>query len=217
MATSYTCISPGTTAADMGTAGVLSAGYMLALVVAFNFGNQASGASASLPRCCILACFQPVWSVFSRHQERLCHPCTVRTIVLASKGRACAVLRAEEDYINKPFRPVPMGLITVHGALVRSCAWFAVLAAAGIALHVAPFALLWIATATWYNFGSGDKHWFLKNQVFIFMACVEGLSPVWLIAQNNVWTESAIAWTAVVSVYEGVAVTVQVRPVTLTS
>ena len=46
------------------------------------------------------------------------------------------MVRAEEDRINKPFRPVPMGLITEHGAVVRSRVWSAVLVVAGLALNL---------------------------------------------------------------------------------
>ena len=109
-----------------------------------------------------------------------------------------AVLRAEQDRINKPFRPVPMGLITVQGAVVRSRVWYAVLLAVGLDLQIAPYALLWAATNTWYNLGNSAKHWFLKNQVMLVTGCVAGFAPIWMIAQNNVWTEAATAWTAAV-------------------
>ena len=121
------------------------------------------------------------------------------------------MVRAEEDRINKPFRPVPMGLITEHGAVVRSRVWSAVLVVAGLALNITPYAVLWIASINWYNFGSGSKHWFVKNQVFLVLSCLAGFAPIWLIAQN-VWTQTAIAWTVAVCVYEALAVTVQVRP-----
>lgn len=158
MATAYACVSPGVKAADVATAVVLSVGWILPYILAFNFSNQAVG--------------------------------------------------AEEDRINKPYRPVPMGLITEHGAVVRSRVWSAVLVVAGLALNITPNAVLWIACINWYNFGSGSKHWFVKNQVFLVLSCLVGFAPIWLIAQN-VWTEAAIAWTVAVCVYEALAVTVQ--------
>lgn len=121
------------------------------------------------------------------------------------------MLCAEEDRINKPFRPVPQGLITEHGSFVRSCVWFSLLITMGVAMGVLHFTLLWIALATWYNFYGGDKHWFVKNQVSTATFVYCGFAPFWLFAHNNVWTTAAIAWTSVLAVYEGIAVTVQVR------
>jgi 4-hydroxybenzoate polyprenyltransferase len=80
--------------------------------------------------------------------------------------------------INKPFRPLPSGLVSVRGARRRLIAVSGALLLVGLWLGIFPWALLWVATYLLLNF-YGHRHWFLKNSLPMSVGALAMLGAAW--------------------------------------
>ncbi|MFT3767301.1 MAG: UbiA family prenyltransferase [Minicystis sp.] len=93
------------------------------------------------------------------------------------------IVGVEEDRINKPDRPIPAGLVSIRGAYIR---WFVAMAAflaAGAALGVFKWALLWVVVSVLHNFGGWDRHWLTKNCVAMPLGNLAELAAAWEMAR----------------------------------
>lgn len=87
----------------------------------------------------------------------------------------------DEDRINKPYRPLVVGLVSYRGALLR-WGWLMLLfSLVGWWLGVLEWALLWQAASMLHNFGGWARHWFGKHLV-MSIGVVAGLAPAWELA-----------------------------------
>lgn len=88
----------------------------------------------------------------------------------------------DEDRINKPYRPLVVGLVSYRGALLR-WGWLMLLfSVVGWWLGVLEWALLWQAASMLHNFGGWARHWFGKHLV-MGIGVVAGLAPAWELAE----------------------------------
>lgn len=112
----------------------------------------------------------------------------------------------EEDRINKPWRPLPRGLVTRQGVVARLVVVTLAYAAYALWLGVLKWTLLWIATYLFMNF-HGHKHWFTKNCVSLSLGIVAMMGAGWEIVrpmQGPQWS-----WLWVVASVDGVLANIQ--------
>lgn len=74
----------------------------------------------------------------------------------------------EEDRLNKPDRPLPSGLITPRGALVRWYIAMAIFTAYGWYHGVLLWTLMWQISLTLHNMAHFARHWTTKNTCMAF-------------------------------------------------
>jgi 4-hydroxybenzoate polyprenyltransferase len=103
----------------------------------------------------------------------------------------------EEDRINKPFRPLPAGVVTSNESWGMMA--FCSLAFTLLASHhnVVEYAVVWQLVGFWYNFLGGDQHWFTKNCVFITLAILCATTPCWIMMNKDIpweWNVSVSVW-----------------------
>lgn len=97
----------------------------------------------------------------------------------------------DEDRINKPYRPLVVGLVSYRGALIRWAASMLVFSIVGWWFGVLEWALLWQAASVLHNFGDWSKHWLGKHLV-MSIGIVAGLAPAWELATPL--TDDAWRW-----------------------
>jgi 4-hydroxybenzoate polyprenyltransferase len=71
----------------------------------------------------------------------------------------------EEDRINKPYRPLVTGVVTIKGARIRYYLYSILYALYGLVLGIFWFSLAWIAVSYYLNLAGGSRHWATKNLV----------------------------------------------------
>lgn len=84
----------------------------------------------------------------------------------------------EEDQQNKPDRPIPSGLVSPKGALIRwflSCITFALV---GWYLGVLEWAALWLFALILHNFGGFSRHYSTKN-IIMTIGGIAQLAAAW--------------------------------------
>ncbi|KAJ6534382.1 UbiA prenyltransferase family-domain-containing protein [Mycena capillaripes] len=86
-----------------------------------------------------------------------------------------------EDSIDKPDRPLPSGCVSLKEAYTRWYISTALLLFIGQVWGVLTWCLLWVILTIAHNFSGGGKHWFTRNLVFITLAVLCLLQPVWLL------------------------------------
>jgi 4-hydroxybenzoate polyprenyltransferase len=84
----------------------------------------------------------------------------------------------DEDRINKPNRPLVIGMVSYRGALLRWVAMMLLFSLLGWWLGLLRWALLWQAAIVLHNFGGWSKHWFGKHTL-MGVGIVAGLAPAW--------------------------------------
>lgn len=102
----------------------------------------------------------------------------------------------DEDRINKPYRPLVVGLVSYRGALLR---WFGLMlmfSAVGWWLDVLEWTLLWQIGSMLHNFAGWSRHWFGKH-LLMGGGVVAGLIPAWEFAAPL--TITATRWIVVLA------------------
>lgn len=74
---------------------------------------------------------------------------------------------AEADRVNKPHRPIPMGLVTVRGTLLRLLVAIVLFLAVGFSLGVLGWTVLWLALVGLRTYRHLTRYWYVKNAVIV--------------------------------------------------
>lgn len=88
------------------------------------------------------------------------------------------VVGVEEDRLNKPHRPIVVGMVSQRGALIRWIVVSIAFSLVGAWFGVAKWALLWLAVSIAHNFLGLARGWFLKC-AFMSAGIVAQLAPAW--------------------------------------
>jgi len=109
----------------------------------------------------------------------------------------------EEDRLEKPHRPVPMGLVSERGASIRALVWAIAYLGISILLGLQKWAVLWILASVYHTWLGGDVHWFTKNFVNLSVGVAAQLGAVWDLTHGS-WPVPAQTFVAGVSVWIGI-------------
>ncbi|MFF0488391.1 UbiA family prenyltransferase [Nocardia sp. NPDC004068] len=112
----------------------------------------------------------------------------------------------EEDRHNKPHRPLVSGLIDERGARWRLFAVTTVFLAAGLALGVVEWTLMWVGAWIFHDQLGGARRWWGKNAAMV-AGTVAQLAAAWRIVMPL--DASAWTWIAAIAVPLGVLVSLQ--------
>lgn len=96
------------------------------------------------------------------------------------------IVGRSEDRENKPDRPIPSGLLTIEGAWFRWIMSMILFPVLGWGLRgevLLKWAIAWQVLLVAYNFFGLDKHWLLKNLVFITLGTMTQMGAAWEIVQ----------------------------------
>jgi 4-hydroxybenzoate polyprenyltransferase len=69
----------------------------------------------------------------------------------------------EEDLLNKPYRPLAAGIVSLQGVQIRWLTSMMIYTALGWQFGVLEWVLLWQAVTVLHNFWGWSRHWFTKN------------------------------------------------------
>lgn len=86
----------------------------------------------------------------------------------------------DEDLVNKPFRPLPSGLITKERALYRYIFSLICFIFWAWLLGVELWALLWVGTTLFHNL-IGHRNWFTKNTISMTLGILSIIGAGWAI------------------------------------
>ncbi|MER7500920.1 UbiA family prenyltransferase [Nonomuraea pusilla] len=103
-----------------------------------------------------------------------------------------------EDQVNKPWRPIPSGLMTVRGAWVRCGLAIAAFLLVGAAVGATTWTVLWLAMVGLRTYRSLIRHWYVKNPAIVVGAAAL-LAAGWQIA--GPLTPRAWPWIAAGTAY----------------
>lgn len=88
----------------------------------------------------------------------------------------------EEDRINKPYRPLVTGLVTIKATYSRFYIYNSIYALYGFVLGIFWFSVAWIAVSYYLNLWGGSKHWATKNLVGMTLGTFILFNVQWHIA-----------------------------------
>lgn len=100
----------------------------------------------------------------------------------------------QEDMQNKPDRPLPAGLVSYRGAMVRWVVAMGLFTLLGWWLGVLEWTLLWQVTLVLHNFGRLSYHYWTKNWVMT-IGTIAQLAAAWQMVRPL--TPSAWTWLLV--------------------
>lgn len=106
------------------------------------------------------------------------------------------IVGVEEDRLNKPDRPIPAGMTSRSGALVRWAIASIALVLVGWWFGVAMWAILWLAVSIAHDFLNLSKCWVLKC-VIMSVGVVAQLAAAW--AMVTPLTSLAHTWIVVIA------------------
>ncbi|WP_167490727.1 UbiA family prenyltransferase [Nocardia terpenica] len=112
----------------------------------------------------------------------------------------------EEDRVDKPHRPLVVGLITPAGAWWRLAIVSAAFLIAGTVLKVLPWTVLWVAAWMIHDHFGGARVWWGKNAAMV-AGTVAQLAAAWQIVTPL--TGTAWTWILAVAVPLGLLVSLQ--------
>nr|WP_283093130.1 UbiA family prenyltransferase [Chitinophaga hostae] len=116
----------------------------------------------------------------------------------------------EEDKINKPYRALPTGYVTLPGTRKRLLFYNVVYLLVGGLYDILWWSLAWQIVTYLLNFRGWSHHWFTKNVLGMTLGTI-----ILLNAQFNIATESVhlsistIAYIFIISLWAGVALPIQ--------
>lgn len=133
---------------------------------------------------CLLT-FTAAWIYHHRHWQsyplQFCIAFAYTILYILTFCMANQVYGIEEDKINKPYRPLPQGLITVKGTIQRMVFYNVLFVLVAIPLKVLWLAVGWqIITFLMCRWGFSN-HWFTKNPVCITLGTITLLAAEWRI------------------------------------
>ena len=114
----------------------------------------------------------------------------------------------KEDQINKPFRPLPSGLVTSEGTLNRYLIFTWIFVIYGTLLGLMPWTLLWVGITILHNFTIAGKVWFLKSGLLMALGVIAQLSAAWEMMGNGPSFEVQL-WTIALATWVGICTPVQ--------
>ena len=85
----------------------------------------------------------------------------------------------KEDRLNKPFRPLPSGLVTLSGAKIRWIVSIFLYLALGSVLNILEWTILWITVSIYLNCTSANKSWLTKNLLPMGLGILAQLAAAW--------------------------------------
>ena len=88
------------------------------------------------------------------------------------------VIGIEEDKQNKPDRPIPAGLVSYRGGLIRCIISGFAAILLGMALSIVEFSILFILCSLFHNFHNWGHHWIGKN-ILVAIGMFATLSAGW--------------------------------------
>ncbi|MEU1729360.1 UbiA family prenyltransferase [Nonomuraea sp. NPDC005692] len=103
-----------------------------------------------------------------------------------------------EDQVNKPWRPIPAGLMTARGAWVRWRVAVAAFLLAGALMGILTWTVLWLAMVGLRTYRGLMRHWYVKNPAIVVGAWAL-LAAGWQIA--GPLTPRAWPWVAAGTAY----------------
>ncbi|MVT08340.1 UbiA family prenyltransferase [Chitinophaga tropicalis] len=117
----------------------------------------------------------------------------------------------EEDRINKPYRPLVTGLVTVREAYRRMYIYNLVYALYALYLGIFWYSLAWIVVSYYLNLRGGSKHWITKNIVGMTLATFLLFNVQWHISlSDNQFVNSRLeSYFALMSAWAGCALHLQ--------
>jgi len=130
--------------------------------------------------------------------QSMCYFC----LYLYGHTLANQIAGIEEDRINKPERPLPAGMVSPTGAVVRLAVVTVLFLVLGWQLGVLRWAALWAGTYLLLNF-YGHVHWFFKNCLPMSVGATAMLCAAWEMAVPL----TPAVWHAVLTIAGFVAIT----------
>ena len=112
----------------------------------------------------------------------------------------------EEDRVNKPWRVLPSGQLSMRQMWTRLFVSFAVFLAVGLWLGVFLWALAWSVVVVLNNFGKATHRWYVKD-LWMGVGMFVLMSPAWQIVAPI--SSQGMLWSAVLSVAVFVLVPMQ--------
>lgn len=117
----------------------------------------------------------------------------------------------EEDRLNKPYRPLVTGLVTLKETYFRFYIYNIVYALYGLFLGVFWFSLAWIAVSHYLNLFGGSNHWATKNLVGMTLGTFILFNVQWQIAlaPGSTISTNLQVYFALMSAWAGAALPIQ--------
>lgn len=133
---------------------------------------------------CLLT-FSAAWIYHHRHWQsfplQFCVAFVYTILYILTFCMANQVYGVAEDKINKPYRPIPQGLISVKGTFQRMVFYNLLFVLVAIPLKVLWLAVGWqLITFLMCRWGFSN-HWFTKNPVCITFGTITLLAAMWRI------------------------------------
>ncbi|WP_187294777.1 UbiA family prenyltransferase [Chitinophaga pinensis] len=117
----------------------------------------------------------------------------------------------EEDRLNKPYRPLVTGLVTVRETYRRFWIYNILYALYGLLLGTFWYAIAWIIVSCYLNLGGGSNHWATKNLVGMTLGTFILFNVQWSIAlpaDAHIGTNLEV-YFALMSAWAGFALPIQ--------
>lgn len=113
----------------------------------------------------------------------------------------------EEDKLEKPYRPLAAGLITLQGAWIRYNCWNMVLICISglLGWNVLAWSCVWMTVTVYHNFLGGDKHFLTKNVVCMTLGTAAQFGAAWhtyhpsMPQQQQIWMWMIATWIGVLA------------------
>ena len=117
----------------------------------------------------------------------------------------------EEDRLNKPYRPLVTGLVTLKETYFRFYIYNIVYALYALFLGVFWFSLAWIAVSHYLNLFGGSNHWATKNLVGMTLGTFILFNVQWQIAlaPGSTISTNLQVYFALMSAWAGAALPIQ--------
>lgn len=116
----------------------------------------------------------------------------------------------EEDRINKPYRPLPSGLLTQKQTWVRIIIYSILFLSFAAYLNIFWVSVAWQIITYFLNIFGGSNHWITKNLVGMTIGTFLLLSAQWEIASPGAGVDmSVILYWSFISLWAGFALPIQ--------
>ncbi|WP_142687540.1 UbiA family prenyltransferase [Chitinophaga polysaccharea] len=116
----------------------------------------------------------------------------------------------EEDSVNKPYRPLPSGLLTRRQTWIRIIVYSTLFLGFAAALNIFWISVAWQAVTYFLNIFGGSNHWITKNLVGMTIGTFLLLAAQWEIASPGEGVEmNVILYWSLISLWAGFALPIQ--------
>lgn len=116
----------------------------------------------------------------------------------------------EEDTINKPYRPLPSGLITRRQTWIRIIIYSMLFLCFAAFLHIFWISVAWQIVTYFLNVFGGSNHWITKNLVGMTVGTFLLLAAQWEIASPGERVDmSTVLYWSFISLWAGFALPIQ--------